>query len=220
MERLLFLLALLLAPVPALAASGASCHCFRDRTFDAGNPAAANPYVLATSQNSLLAAAFGVEKKGIVSAKMTGTPGEDLWVAHWAGPKLGLRPAELLDARSRATSWSDALAGLGVGAQRLGPEAAEVLSRPGGDQALAGLVVDDILATRLEVPREALEKVRAAGASDAATAAASILSRLGGKSPADLYAAVVSGGASWSALFHAVGVEPTGIEGAVRKLLR
>ena len=206
--------------MPALAASAVSCHCFRDRSFDPARPAAADPYVLATAQNSLLAAAFGTEKKEIVSAKMTGTPGEDLWVAHWAGAKLGLRPAELLDARSRAAGWSEAFADLGVEASRLGGDAAEVLARHGGDAALTSLVVDDVLVSRLRATPEALREVRARGAVDAATVAASILFRLSGKSPAETYLSVAEGSTTWGSLFHSVGVEPPTIEEAVRKFLR
>jgi len=218
--RRIIALFLLVLPMPALAASAVSCHCFRDRSFDPENPAAADPYVLATTQNSLLAVAFGTEKKGIVSAKMTGTSGEDLWVAQWAGEKLGLRPAELLDARSRTGSWSAGLASLGVADTRLGVAAGEALGRPGADAALAALAVDDVLASRLGVPREALRAVRARGAGDAATVAASVLSRLGEKSPADLYAAVSKAAATWGGLFHSRGVEPPDIEEAVRKLIR
>jgi len=211
---------LLVLPTPALAASAVSCHCFRDRSFDPGNPAAADPYVLATAQNSLLAVAFGTEKKGIVSAKMTGTPGEDLWVAHWAGDKLGLRPAELLDARARVANWSEAFSSLGVEPSRLGADAAELLARQGSDAALASLVVDDVLTSRLRATPEALRQVRSRGAADAATVAASILSRLSGKSPEEMYLAVADGPSTWGSLFHSVGVEPPAIEDAVRSLLR
>jgi hypothetical protein len=219
MRQVLALLFLLL-PMPAMAASAVSCHCFRDRSFDPAKPAAADPYVLATAENSLLAAAFGTDKKGIVSAKMTGNSGGELWVAHWAAEKLGLRPEELLDARSRAANWSAGLAGLGVDASRLGAPAVAALRRPDADGVLAALAVDDVIASRLGMSSEVLRAVRARGAGDAATVAASILSRLGGQGPEGLYAAVVRGAATWGGLFHSQGVEPADIEEAVRKLLR
>ncbi len=218
MPALLALLLLALA-APALAGPPVSCHCFKDRSFDPASPAAADPYVLATGQNSLLAAAFGMEKKAIVTSKMTGAAGEDLWVAHWAAGKAGLRAEEFLDARSRAGSWAEALAGLGVSAGRLGDGTAEVLARPGADVALARAAVDDVVASRLGVPPADLGAVRALGATDAEAVAAAVLSRLTGRPPSELRQAVAAGKASWGALYHGAGVEPGQIEAEVRRLV-
>jgi hypothetical protein len=87
------LLALLLLP-PGLAGAEptATCHCYQDRAFDPSRPAAADPYILATTRSSLLSAVFGIEKRSLVSAVMTGTDPDDLWVAQWAGARLG-KPA-------------------------------------------------------------------------------------------------------------------------------
>lgn len=219
MPAVLALLLLALA-APALAGPGVSCHCFQDRSYDPANPSGADPYVLATTQNSLLAAAFGVEKKGIVSAKMTGTVGEDLWVAHWAAAKLGLRADDLLDARGRAPGWSEALGGLGIGNDRLGSGAAELLGRPGADASLARVAVDEVVTARLGVTSADLAAVRALGASDTEAVAAAVLSRLTGRPPAELRQTVATGKASWGALFHGAGVKPGEIEDEVRRLVR
>ena len=78
--KIKILLFLLLIPVLAAAKSTINCHCFQDRSFDHANTAAADPYFLATTQNSFLSQVYGIEKRTIVKAKMTGTDGNHLWI--------------------------------------------------------------------------------------------------------------------------------------------
>ena len=89
-----------LLPVAGRAAPATACHCYQDRSFDPARPAAADPYILATTRSSLLSAAFGVDKRSLVSAVMTGTAAEDLWVASWAGARTG-RPSAAAPWRAR-----------------------------------------------------------------------------------------------------------------------
>ncbi|MEW6486706.1 MAG: hypothetical protein AB1578_02180 [Thermodesulfobacteriota bacterium] len=209
-----------LAAVPFEAAAAVSCHCFRDRSFDPLRPAAADPYVLATAQNSVLAAVFGLEKKSVVQAKMTGAANEDLWLAHFAAARTGLRPAELLDARARAGTWGEALGSLGVAPERLGGAFPDFLERNGADALLASAVVDAVAAERLAAVPAELEALRAAGASDAETVAGALLFRLTGTPPVQTLAAVRKGSATWGGLFHAAGLEPAAIGDAAARLLR
>ena len=53
----------LMLPLPALAIPAITCHCFTDRSFNPAKPALADPYFLATTQNSFFAAIFNVDKK-------------------------------------------------------------------------------------------------------------------------------------------------------------
>jgi hypothetical protein len=78
---------LLLLPMPALATSAITCHCFTDRFYNAERPAAADPYLLATTQNSFFAVVFNTDKKTIVIKKQQGTSSDDLWIAFWVAPK-------------------------------------------------------------------------------------------------------------------------------------
>src|SRR5512136_1470103 len=93
------LLGLAAAPAAARAQPTAACHCFKDRTFDPIRPAAADPYILATTRSSILSAAFGVGKPVLVQEVMTGTDPDDLWVAYWAGARTGRDAAALLAER-------------------------------------------------------------------------------------------------------------------------
>lgn len=206
--------------VPPLEALAVSCHCFRDRSFDPGRPGAADPYVLATAQNSVMAAAFGLEKRVIVQAKMTGSANEDLWLAHFLASRTGLTASELLDARARSGSWAEALGGLGVEPERVGGHLAGVLRRASTDATLASAVVDAVAAEKLGAAAEAVEDLRSRGATDAETVASVLLFRLTERAPSELLAQVRSGAATWGALFHAAGVEPPNIDDAVGRLLR
>ena len=84
--------ALLLLPMPARAVPAITCHCFTDRSFDPSRPALADPYFLATTQNSLFALAFNVDKKTIVMKKQQGASPDDLWIAYWIASKSGMSP--------------------------------------------------------------------------------------------------------------------------------
>jgi len=70
--RLNLIILLILLPMPALAIPAISCHCFTDRSYQPSRPAAADPYFLATTQNSFFAVVFNVEKKNIVIKKQQG----------------------------------------------------------------------------------------------------------------------------------------------------
>ena len=97
-----------LAAPAAQAVSTPSCHCFRDRSFDPERPSAADPYLLATTQNTLFSLVFEVPKKSVVQAKMTGTTGANLWVAYWVAARSGLRAEDLLEARRGSNGWTSA----------------------------------------------------------------------------------------------------------------
>ena len=79
MKTLLYLL-LLLSPALASAESAINCHCFQDRSFNHRDTAAADPYFLATTQNSFISLLYRIEKSALVKAKMSGTSGTYLWI--------------------------------------------------------------------------------------------------------------------------------------------
>ncbi|NOY45339.1 MAG: hypothetical protein GXP50_07800 [Deltaproteobacteria bacterium] len=206
----------LLGTPSAWAASTVSCHCFRDRSYDPARPAAADTYVLATSRNSLLAAVFGVSKGTVVRSLMTGTAPEALWAAHGLAARTGLRASDLLAAHGQTGSWARALE-LGYDPARIGGKVGELV-RAGQDPAPA--VVDEILSTRVGVPGDQIAALRAVGASDAETVAASVLGRLTGKDPVGFLKQVRAGKATWGSLFHDAGVAPSDIDDAIARLLR
>jgi hypothetical protein len=212
------LVALSLAAVPAAApaAPAVACHCFKDRSFDPADPPAADPYILAATRSSLLSAAFGVPKRGLVRAVMTGTAPEDLWVAHWSAAKTGRGASWLLDARAETGSWRAALAGttgLPTGFQA-------ALTRGAASRELAALAIDDVLTARLGAEPASVGALRAAGATSEQVIVATFLAPLL-KAPApDVLARFKSGKATWGTLLHEAGLAPEQLEDEVRKAVR
>jgi hypothetical protein len=203
-------------PPAAVAEPAVACHCFRDRSFDPGRPAAADPYILATTRSSLLSAAYSVGKRSLVASVMGGTAAEDLWVAHWAGARTGRDPAVLLEARGEKGSWKAVL----YGAAGLGGEFEVALGRGADRGELAALAVDDVLVSRLGATRDSVRALRAAGATSEETILASVLARRIEAPVVPLLRQVRAGRASWGGVLRDAGLAPDEIDGYVRSLVR
>jgi hypothetical protein len=210
-------LALALAALPAAAGAAptVTCHCFRDRAFDPTRPAAADEYILATTRSSLLSASFGVSKGALVRAVMTGTAPEDLWIAYWSAARTGRTAAWLLDARAETGSWRASLAGV----DGLPPAFRDALARGGVASELAALAVDEVVGARLAISAETLRSLRTAGASSEEVVVASFLSRRV-PTPAPQLLSLHRGGAPWGAILKDAGLEPEGIDAAMRAVVR
>jgi hypothetical protein len=212
------LLAVLAASVPAAsrAAPAVACHCFKDRSFDPAAPAAADPYVLATTRSSLLSAAFGVGKASLVRAVMGGTAPDDLWIAHWVAARSGREAGELLAARARTGSWRAALAG----ARGAGEPFEGALASGATDAALSAIAIDDVLRGRLRADAEDVAILRAAGARSEEVVLAAVLSvRL--RTPAmPILARVRTGKATWGSVLRDAGLAPEDMDAVVRGMVR
>jgi hypothetical protein len=209
------LAALFSAPI-AGAAPTATCHCFKDRSFDPERPAAADPYILATTRSSLLSAALGPGKGTLVQAVMGGTPAEDLWIAYWAGARTGRGGEALLAAKEEKGSWRAALSG----AKDLGAAFERALALAASDAALAALAVDDVLVSRVGVPGEELALLRAAGARSEEVVLAAVLSARLGTPAMPILARVRSGAGTWGTVLRGAGLAPKDMDGVVRGLMR
>jgi hypothetical protein len=208
--------AALVAPAPARAAATVTCHCFTSRAFDAADPLAADPYILAATRSSLLSAATGVEKADLVRAVMGGTLPEDLWIAHWGARAAGATPGFLLAAHEETRSWKAPL----VTARGLPPSFREALARGASSVELAAIAVDDVLVRRLGADAGAIRAVRDAGASSEEAIVAVFLAPRLRAAPAALLARVRAGRASWGALLAEAGLTAEQIEAAVRAAVR
>lgn len=212
------LLLLLILATPVLAEPAISCHCFRERDYDPARPGAADPYLLATAQNSLISAAYAADKKAIVKARMTGTSGEDLWIAHYAAARQGRSAAELLTARAAARSWSAVLVPLDPA--RFGARFAGAVAAGEGDAVLAAIATDETLSARLGVQARELAALRSHGASNQETVLAAFLARRSGRPAVPPFEEVRAGRTSWGTLLHRLGIAPGTVEGEIRRLLR
>ncbi|HSN14763.1 MAG TPA: hypothetical protein VLT61_09035 [Anaeromyxobacteraceae bacterium] len=210
------LAALAVAPAVARPDSTAGCHCFQDRSFEPDRPGAADAYILATTRSSLLSAAFGVPKKDLVMAVMTGTQPEDLWIAYWAAARGKRSAASLLQARKGAGSWKAVLGTAGP----LEPAFDAALARGAPDADLCALAVDDVLVHRARALPAALRSLRSAGANTEETVVATVLSAKLAAPVLPLVAQVKAGRATWGSVLNDAGIEPRELDGLVRAMVR
>jgi hypothetical protein len=207
-----------LAAAPALAgaAPAATCHCYRDRSFDPERPAAADPYLLATTRSSLLSASYGISKAALVTAVMGGTQPDALWIAYWAGGRAARDPDALLEAAKAGRAWKDVLAGAG----RLGPAFEAALARGAADEELAAIAVDDVLVSRAGADGGAVRALRIGRASSGETILATFLARKTAVPAPQLLERVRSGGATWGSLLVEAGLAPGALDAFVRAAVR
>lgn len=216
---LLFLFLLLGFASPTLAGPVISCHCFQDRSFDPQRAAAADPYFLATTQNSLLAASFGIAKKEVVRAKMGGMAGEDLWLAHALAARSGQSAQQWQEKRGEVGSWAGAITAGKLAESTLGPELTRAAKEKAGDGELARLVVEEVLVQRAGMAAEVLAGLRQQQATLQETILACFLARQTGGSALELLEAVRSQNRSWGSLLAAHNIAASEIESRVARML-
>jgi len=214
------LVVLLMLPIPALAIPAITCHCFTDRSYDPANPTLADPYFLATTQNSFFAAAFGVEKKTIVVKKQKGVSADDLWIAYWLAARFGKDPESLLQEHKIRGSWRQVATPLAIPAKSMGGRVAEALKTNAGDERLAGAVVDELLLSFRFHGESELKALRQAGAGNQELVISGLLAARTRKPAIQLYKEVKGGGTSWGGLLQRAKLDPAEIQSAVAALVQ
>ncbi|GAB7028018.1 hypothetical protein [Geotalea toluenoxydans] len=215
----LSLIFLLMIPMPALAISAITCHCFTDRSYDPARPTVADPYLLATTQNSFFAAAFGVDKKTIVMKKQKGTSADDLWIAYWFAARSGADPEALLQERQTKGSWRLVATPLTIPDRSLGGRVAEALKTNAPDERLAGTVVDQLL-LRFRFHGEAeLAALRKAGAGNQELVLSGLIAAKTHQPAMQLYRDVKKGATSWGALLQQAKINNSEIQSEVTALV-
>jgi len=223
------LAAALTAPSTPRADSAVSCHCYRERKFDLARPAAADPYILATTRSSLLSAAYGVSKADLVRTAMAGTSADDLWVSLWTAARVQRGNPSVLVKREERSSWNAVLADREergswkaalAGASGLGPEFTAALESDRPADALAAIAVDDVLVGRLGADPVTVRSFRAEGASSEETVLAVVLARHLQAPTLPLLRHVRAGKTTWGTLLHESGLAPDQLDPLVRRLVR
>ncbi|MDT8396780.1 MAG: hypothetical protein RRA32_10110 [bacterium] len=161
-------------------AAFSNCHCFKDRAFDPARPASADPYVLATARNSLVAAAAGITKGQVVKMRMTGAGETDVWLESYLASEAG-----------KADTGSPAY------------KAAE---KAGDRDAMAAALADRVLARTYRADNETISGLRKAGADTATVALSLFVSSRIEPSPAEIFARVNSGKTTWGKTVSALGI--------------
>lgn len=215
-----FVFLFVLAFLPGYA-QAMSCHCFTDRDYDPGEPATADPYYLATGQNSFFSVVFQIEKKKLVLAKQKpGTSDEGLWLQHWLARQVDRKPNELRKLKADLPSWGEFLATEKVTTDSLPKAFRDLLTAQANDIQLAHYVVDSLLLETEVVTADELEILRQDGASNREAILASLLGRKTEKTAPQMFHAVERGETTWGTLLLKSGMNGKEMVSEVRTLLK
>jgi hypothetical protein len=197
----------------------AGCHCFKNRSFDAAQPGAVDPYILATTQNSFLAAVFGIDKKQIVQAKMSGTSGDDLWVAYYTASKTDADAKNLLASRKASSSWKKVLEQNKIKLKLLGAHFKEAFGNDIPDKELSSMIVDQMIISHFGSEKAEVKKMRVAGAQNKEIILSAFLSVRTKRSASSFYTSVTKGQLTWGKILYDLKIEATNMRTEINKIL-
>lgn len=198
--RPLFCLFLLLIPTLTSAKSTINCHCFQDRTFNHRDTAAADPYFLATTQNSFISLIYGVDKRMLVKAKISGTSGSHLWILLDVAARSQQEIDKVDKDYLRFKHWNTVFKELNLTPQQLGEEYWQLGETP---EKLADHIVDTQLVKQFGVPAANLSKWRKQGMGSKELILAILLEG----DPITVYNQVNSGQQTWGKLLFDQGMQ-------------
>jgi hypothetical protein len=211
---------LLMLPLPAFAMPAITCHCFTDRAYDPARPAMADPYFLATTQNSFFASVFNVDKTTIVMKKQQGVSPDDLWIAYWVASKSGMSPETLIQAKRDKASWKDVVAPLRLTTKSLGTRFSGALNSRMSSAHLAVTVVDEqFLRYQLLSDRE-LSALRQAGASNQELIIATVISARTRQPALKIYRDVKTGSKTWGSLLQEAKIDTKNMQQEIFDILK
>ncbi len=220
-SNIMFCLAfLLMLSMSAAAMPAITCHCFTERSFNPSQPALADPYFLATIQNSFFAVLFNVDKKMIVMKKQKGISSDDLWIAYWVGMKAGLSAEGLLQTRQVKESWREVLSPFAIPGKVLGDLFIREMKGEGSSFRLAEMAVDELLLSKKLIGEAELRALRKAGATHQELIIALLIAGKTSQSATQHYFTVKKGQKSWGGLLQEAKIGSTQIQNEISAMLR
>ena len=181
------------------AESTINCHCFQDRTFNHRDTAAADPYFLATTQNSFISLLYGVEKSSLVKAKMSGTSGSYLWILFDVTARSQQEIDKVDKIYGQTKQWNSVFTELNLTPQQLGEKYWQLGNDP---EKLADHIVDLQLNKQFGVSTNELQSWHEKGMNRKEL----ILANLLDGDPITLFNQVNSGRQTWGKLLYDQGL--------------
>lgn len=202
-------------PMSARAIPAITCHCFTDRTFEPDRPAAADPYFLATVQNSFMAVIFSVDKKNIVMKKQQGTSSDDLWIAYWVAYQTASSADALLQKKASKGLWKNVFPAV----KSLGSRFSSALNSNSSPALLAEIVVDEQIARNKLLNATDVAALRQAGASNQELIIAAVISARTRQPARHVYLDVKNGSKTWGALLTSAKIDTKNVQREISSLL-
>ena len=203
-HSILIFLCVILLILPVQEAQAVSCHCFKERAFKPSQPASADPYILATARNSLLAAASGIEKGKVIRQRMTGTTETDLWLSSYLSTQVDISADKLINARDRTSSWSAAFETIELDTAKLGNVFQEA-RKAGEADGMARALADPVLGRTFNAGGPTLAQLRDKEANIAEAALSLYLTGQLNRTPESILSDVQAGEKTWGELFNSLG---------------
>lgn len=193
---------LLMFPLQAGAIPAITCHCFTDRSFEPERPAAADPYFLATTQNTFMSLVFRYDKKSIVIKKQQGVSADDLWVACWIASRTSLPIDTLLEKKAGSASWKDVCPPVAA----LGSRFLSALKAQAPAAVLADIVADEQVVRYRLLGGPDVAALRKSGASSQEMILAALIAARTRHSAREVYLDVKRGHKTWGTLLNGAGM--------------
>jgi hypothetical protein len=207
-------------PLSAYAIPTITCHCFTERTYDAAHPANADPYLLATTQNSFFALVFNTDKKSIVVKKQQGTSPDDLWVAYWIASKSGKTPDDLLQAKVKSESWMNVVVPLNLPPKSMGARLSNAFNANVPTSKLSEAVVDDLFLKDHLLGDKDLAELRKTGATNQELIIATVITVKTKQSPRQIFLEVRAGTKTWGSLLSSAKIDTKNMQQEIANILK
>lgn len=214
------IITLLILPKTSLAIPAITCHCFTDRSFEPDRPAAADPYFLATVQNSFFAIVFNTDKKSIVMKKQQGTSSDDLWIAYWVASKSGATADTLLRSKKQSDTWKNVIFSLQLSQKPLGVRFSNAINADASAGRLSEAVVDEIFIKEKLLTEGDLIALRKAGVTNQELIIVTVIAFKTRQPARQLYLEVKNGSKTWGSLLSVAKINSKNMQMEVEGMLK